>query len=396
MITSPADSRSSRLPATRSIRPAGASRPALVVVEAPQESARALPAGWPRAAQDAARPLQVEPAAFGSMVGTSAPMLDVFDQISRVAPTDAAVLVLGESGTGKELVAEAVHALSRRSDKPMISINCGAISATLIESELFGHERGSFTGAGRVHRGHFERADGGTLFLDEINEMPYELQVKLLRVLESGTFFRVGGDRPISASVRIIAASKPDLERIAAEGRFRADLLYRLKVFPITLPPLRDRRGDLALLVEHFFAELNARSEVAKRLTPAALALLDIYDWPGNIRELKHLLERAFILADGEIGPAELSGMAPRSAGAANVAATPRGCVTLEPGLSLADAERLYVLATLGRAGGNRARTAAMLEISTKALRCRLRRYQNQTRLGVEGLGAEAKRCFDS
>ncbi|MCM2269183.1 MAG: sigma-54 dependent transcriptional regulator [Thermoanaerobaculia bacterium] len=311
------------------------------------------------------------------MVGTSPGVRAVFDQIARVAPTDAAVLVLGESGTGKELVAEAVHALSQRSAKPMISINCGAISATLIESELFGHERGSFTGAGRVHRGHFERADGGTLFLDEINEMPYELQVKLLRVLESGSFFRVGGDRPIRAAVRIVAASKPNLERAVAEGRFRADLLYRLKVFPIALPPLRDRRGDLELLVEHFLAELNLAAATSKRLTAAAFALLAQYDWPGNIRELKHLLERAFILSDDEIGPDELAGLPPRCAGPAPESLTPLGAVTLAPGLPLAEAERLFVLATLGRAGGNRAKTAAMLGISTKALRCRLRRYES-------------------
>jgi DNA-binding NtrC family response regulator len=332
----------------------------------------------PAAAPRAASPTAPQHARLSAIVGASAPMREILDQIRRVAPTDASVLVLGESGTGKELVAEAVHALSRQSSKPMISINCGAISAALIESELFGHERGSFTGAGRVHHGHFERADGGTLFLDEINEMPYDLQVKLLRVLESGAFYRVGGDRPLSARVRIVAAAKPNLERAAAEGRFRADLLYRLKVFPICLPPLRERNGDLALLADHFLDEMNGRADFPKRLAPAALARLHAHDWPGNVRELKHLLERAFILSDAEIRPADVDCLPPRRDESAPAAISPRGAVVLEPGITLADAERLFVLATLGRAGGNRARTAAMLEISTKALRCRLRRYHSQ------------------
>jgi two-component system, NtrC family, response regulator AtoC len=382
VLTSPSESRSALHPSPRPARPGGVIRPTLVAVSDP--------------AVVEAPPQPAAPPGFGAMVGASPGMRTVFDQIARVAPTDAAVLVLGESGTGKELVAEAVHALSRRNGKPMISINCGAISATLIESELFGHERGSFTGAGRVHHGHFERADGGTLFLDEINEMPYELQVKLLRVLESGSFFRVGGDRPIRAAVRIVAASKPNLERAVTEGRFRADLLYRLKVFPIALPPLRDRRGDLELLVEQFLAELNLAAAADKRLTPEALALLGQYDWPGNIRELKHLLERAFILSDVEIGPDELAGLPPRCAGPAPANVTPLGAVTLAPGLPLAEAERLFVLATLGRAGGNRAKTAAMLGISTKALRCRLRRYQPSSRTGTAALGDKIERYVDA
>ena len=330
---------------------------------------------WSTTLLAAAPARQDDRARFGAMVGASPRMREAFDRIARVAPTDAAVLIVGESGTGKELAAEAVHALSRRRGKPMIAINCGAISATLIESELFGHERGSFTGAGKVHRGHFERADGGTLVLDEIGEMPCELQVKLLRVLESGSFFRVGGERPVVASVRIVAAAKPHLERAVAEGRFRADLLYRLEVVPIRLPPLRERCGDVTLLVEHFLAELNRGAAVAKRLRPAALDLLQAYHWPGNIRELKHLLERAFILADAEIGPAELVDLPLRRNGTPVLDPPAAGAVVLEPGIPLADAERAFVLATLARTGGNRARAAALLGISTKALRCRLRRY---------------------
>ncbi len=313
---------------------------------------------------------------FGSMVGASPAMQRVFDQIARVAPTDASVLVLGESGTGKELVAETVHELSRRSTKEMISINCGAIPANLIESELFGHERGSFTGADRIHRGHFERADGGTLFLDEINEMPYELQVKLLRVLESGIFSRVGGDRPIKIDVRIIAAAKPDLELAASEGRFRTDLLYRLKVFPVILPPLRERGGDLALLTEHFLTELNRAQESSKRLASAALDLLRSHDWPGNVRELKHVLERAFILSDAEIGPESLADLPPRQAAARPAPAPSARGIALEPGTPLAHAERLLVLATLESVGGDKAKTAELLGISTKTLYSRLREYQ--------------------
>jgi two-component system response regulator AtoC len=312
---------------------------------------------------------------FGPMIGASPAMHTVFDLIARVAPTDACVLVLGESGTGKELVAETVHGLSRRRARPMISINCGAISSSLIESEIFGHERGSFTGADRAHHEHFERADGGTLFLDEINEMPFELQVRLLRVLESGVFHRVGGDTPIKVNVRIVAAAKPNLERAAAEGRFREDLLYRLKVFPIYLPPLRERDGDLALLTAHFLAELNRPEEPAKHLVPLAFELLSLHDWPGNVRELKHVLERAFILSDAEIGPGTLAGLSGRPGGPERTGRPPGSSVTLEPGMPLAEAERHFVLATLAIAGGNKARAAQMLRIHPKTLYCRLREY---------------------
>jgi two-component system response regulator AtoC len=317
---------------------------------------------------------------FGSMVGSAPAMQKLFDQITRVAPTDASVLILGESGTGKELVAETVHELSRRRDRPLVSINCGAISATLIESELFGHERGSFTGADRMHRGHFERADGGTLFLDEVSEMPLELQVKLLRVLESGSFSRVGGDRPLKVDVRIVAASNRDLEAHAADGKFRADLLYRLKVFPLQLPPLRDRPGDLALLAEHFLALLNRADGSEKSLARTAMERLRTHDWPGNVRELKHVLQRAFILSDGEIGHDAFSDL-PVKSGAVTNGATLSGApgkrtVTLEPGVSLADAEKQLVLATLEHVGGDKTKASEILGISTKTLYSRLREYQ--------------------
>jgi len=313
---------------------------------------------------------------FGPMVGASSAMQQLFDQIARVAPTNASVLILGESGTGKELVAETVHELSQRSAKPMVSINCGAISANLIESELFGHERGSFTGADRIHRGHFERADGSTLFLDEISEMPHELQVKLLRVLESGTFSRVGGDRPIQVDVRIVAVSNRDLDLAVTEGKFRADLLYRLKVFPISLPPLRERDGDLTLLTEHFLAEMNRADDSNKRLAPAALDLLRSHGWPGNVRELKHVLQRAFILSDSEIGPDSLADLPQRPLREKSAEVTSARSVTVEPGMPLAHAERLLVLATLDRVAGDKTKAAEMLGISTKTLYSRLREYQ--------------------
>ncbi len=330
---------------------------------------------------------------FGSMVGASRAMREIFGQIARVAPTDATVLVAGESGTGKELVACTVHELSRRNGKPMVAVNCGAISATLIESELFGHERGSFTGADRLHRGYFERADGGTLFLDEINEMPHELQVRLLRVLESGSITRVGGDRPVPVNVRIVAASKPNLERAVTEGRFRADLLYRLRVFPIDLPPLRSREGDVVLLTRHFLAEMNRERESTKVLSPAALERLRFHDWPGNVRELKHLLERAFILSDSEIGPSDLAGLPSTHRAATDGEHQEEPGLAVQPGMSLAQVERLFVLATLASVGGNRARAAGLLHISAKTLYSRLREYASSGH--QTGAAAESKRIVD-
>ena len=313
---------------------------------------------------------------FGAMIGASPAMEKVFEQIARVAPTEATVLILGESGTGKELVAEAVHRLSGRSARELIAVNCGAISANLIESELFGHERGSFTGADRVHRGHFERADGGTLFLDEICEMPNELQVKLLRVLESGTFTRVGGDRTIRVNVRIIAAAKADLEIAAAEGRFRSDLLYRLKVIPILLPPLHERGGDLALLAGHFIAALNLAGATDKRLTPAAFDQLQAHDWPGNVRELKHALERAWILSEEAIGDEFLSGLGGKRSEPETVASRAPQGFAVAPGVPLAAAERQFILATLEFVGGSKTKAAELLQISTKTLYSRLREYR--------------------
>jgi DNA-binding NtrC family response regulator len=222
-------------------------------------------------------------APFGYLVGRSAPMRKLYRMVEKAAPTDVNVLLQGESGTGKELVAQAIHDLSPRRDEPFLVINCGAVPDNLIGSELFGHERGSFTGATRQHQGCFERAAGGTLLLDEISEMPLELQVHLLRALEAGTVRRLGGDREIKLNVRVIAATNRTLEAAVSEGRFREDLFFRLMVFPITLPPLRERRDDIPLLANHFLALLNDQKNAQKCFTTDALEHLAEHDWRGNV-----------------------------------------------------------------------------------------------------------------
>ena len=238
---------------------------------------------------------------FGRLVGMSPPMKEVYAHISRVAPTNATVLIVGESGTGKELVARTLHDLSRRRHGPYVALNCSALSPMLIESELFGHERGSFTGADRRHHGVFERATHGTLFLDEVTEMPMELQVKLLRVLESGTFTRTGGETPLPVDIRFLAATNRQPEEAIKQAKSREDLYYRLKVFQLSLHTLRDRAEDVPLLAEHFLTQIAALEGASKRLMPEALAMLTSYAWPGNIRELKNALYSAYILAGPEI-----------------------------------------------------------------------------------------------
>jgi two-component system, NtrC family, response regulator AtoC len=238
---------------------------------------------------------------FGPLIGSSAPMQKVYDLIGRVARTDASVLLTGETGTGKEVAAQTIHSLSRRAKEAFLPVNCGAVSATLIESELFGHERGSFTGADRLHKGFFERAHRGTLFLDEVTEMPVELQVRLLRVLETGTLTRVGGSQAVKVDVRIIAATNCPIEDAVKAGKLREDLLYRLNVFPIPLPPLRERGDDVERLAEHFLAELNAAEGTTKQITAEGRARLRAHSWPGNLRELRNALQRGYILSgEGE------------------------------------------------------------------------------------------------
>jgi len=236
------------------------------------------------------------------LVGQSPAMREVFRKIDRYARSDASVVISGETGTGKELVAAALHERSRRSNRPYVSINCAAISEQLLESELFGHEKGSFTGALRTHRGRFERADGGTLFLDEIGDMPLSLQAKLLRVLETGRIERVGAEREQRVDVRVVCATHRNLEQDIVAGRFRADLYHRLAVLHIGLPSLRERREDIPALVRHFIEQFNrSYGQQVQRLTPEAVALLQAYAWPGNVRELRNVLERVYVENQGEI-----------------------------------------------------------------------------------------------
>ncbi|NOZ57901.1 MAG: sigma-54-dependent Fis family transcriptional regulator [Calditrichaeota bacterium] len=238
---------------------------------------------------------------FGDIIGRSGPMRDVFDAVRRVAETDVTVLLQGESGTGKELVARAIHASSKRRNKPFVAVNCAAIPETLLESELFGHEKGAFTGAIARRLGRFEQANGGTLFLDEIGEMSPATQVKILRVLQERRFERVGGTRSVEVDVRIISATNKDLEEEVREGRFRQDLYYRICVYPIHLPPLRERQGDIPILVGHFIQRFNEkmpRHRQIRSVAHDAMRALEAYDWPGNVRELENVLERSMLNAD--------------------------------------------------------------------------------------------------
>ncbi len=310
---------------------------------------------------------------FGPLLGSSPAMQRVYRLISRVSPTEATVLVTGESGTGKDLAAQTIHRLSRRHKRDFLPLNCGAISPTLIESELFGHEKGSFTGAQKRHRGYFERADGGTLFLDEITEMPLELQVKLLRVLETGEIMRIGGDRSVETDVRVITATNTEPDAAVRKGKLREDLLYRLQVFPIHLPPLRHRGRDLEHLADHFLQVLNKGEDTDKVFTAEAFDKLRDHDWPGNVRELKNVVHRAFIMADDEIGPDEIP---LDTSGAGTV--SDGSVVRIPVGSSIADAEKRIILATLEEYDGNKKRSAEVLGISLKTLYNRLNSYKEE------------------
>ncbi|MCE9593785.1 MAG: sigma-54 dependent transcriptional regulator [Planctomycetes bacterium] len=306
---------------------------------------------------------------FGSIVGRSSAMQPVFDLIQRVAPTDASVLIQGESGTGKEVVADTIHALSRRNEKALLPVNCGAIPENLIESELFGHERGSFTGADRQHRGFFERADGGTLFLDEITEMPAQLQVKLLRVLETGIVHRVGSNTPVRTDVRVLAATNRVPDDAIKQGKLREDLYFRLAVFPMQLPPLRERKGDVALLAQSFLHALNERHQTDKRWQPGALDDLAGREWRGNVRELKNGVQRAYILADDLLRAEDTTSARPSGA------AAPTGSLAIQVGASIAAVERELIFATLDHTKGDKAAAAVILGISLKTLYNRLNVY---------------------
>ncbi|HWN40624.1 MAG TPA: sigma-54 dependent transcriptional regulator [Thermoanaerobaculia bacterium] len=306
---------------------------------------------------------------LGLLLGASQPMQAVYEMITRVAPTDASVFFIGESGTGKDLAAQTLHIISKRSKAPFMPLNCGAISPTLIESELFGHERGSFTGAARRHKGYFERAHMGTLFLDEITEMPIELQVKLLRVLETGQLNRIGGDQPVEVDVRVIAATNRDPHKAVSDGKLREDLLYRLQVFPIHMPPLRERNEDVELLADHFLGQLNERQASAKRFTEDSMERLRAHSWPGNVRELKNVVHRAFIMADQEITPRSL----PREVGGDSGF---QRSLHFQVGSSIEDVEKRLIMATLEAYGGNKRKTADILGVSLKTLYNRLNQYR--------------------
>ena len=301
--------------------------------------------------------------------GSSPAMLSLYRQIERVAMTDATVLIEGESGTGKELIAQSIHLSGQRADKQFVAVNCGAIPSHLIEAALFGHEKGSFTGATRRQTGYFEYASGGTLFLDEISEMPPDMQVKLLRVLECGSFYRVGGSESVKVDVRLIGATNRPLKDAVQAGSLRQDLMYRLAVFPIYVPPLRERGNDTALLAKHFLEELNREAGTIKRFSKQTLGQLQRHRWPGNVRELKNFVHRAYILS-ADILTLEI----PPSVGQ-QVSSRVDGTLDFTIGTALADAQKEIILATLHHHRGNKRLTAETLGISLKTLYNRLKAY---------------------
>ena len=304
------------------------------------------------------------------IIGGSPPMVELLDMISYVAPTEATVLIFGESGTGKELVAEALHQNSERRDKPFVKVNCAALVENLLESELFGHEKGAFTGAEKRREGKFLQADGGTLFLDEIGETSQAMQVKLLRVLQEQELQRVGGEETIRVDVRIIAATNRDLEKEVVEGRFREDLYYRLNVVMITVPPLRDRSSDISLLVDYFaekFAAKNRRQ--LDKITDDCMEYLSQYSWPGNVRELENAIERGIILMRGtELTEKSLPLTIQKQT--LSESFKPSG-----ESRSLSEAEKQLVMKTLEETSGNKSEAARRLGITRKTLQNKLNKY---------------------
>jgi two-component system NtrC family response regulator/two-component system response regulator HydG len=315
-----------------------------------------------------------------NLVGESPEMLSVFKTIRQVAPSSASVLLLGESGTGKELFAQALHQHSPRRNRPFVKVACAALPETLLESELFGHEKGSFTGAVYTRAGRFEAADGGTLFLDEIGDITPTVQVKLLRFLEEREFERVGGNKTFKVDVRIVAATHRDLKRKLEEGTFREDLYYRLNVIEIHIPPMRERPGDIPLLAHHFLRKYaDANGKELKGISDEVLALLLSHPWPGNVRELENAMERAVVLSDGPtLTPVHFPTL--RKA-VGDEAARPAGGAALGvriPGSTLADLEREAILRTLEAVGGSTSKAAAILDISARKIQYKLKEYQQQ------------------
>ena len=308
-----------------------------------------------------------------NIIGEASELQSVFELIHKVAPTKATVLILGESGTGKELVAQAIHEHSPRKRGPFVKVSCAAFSETLLESELFGHEKGSFTGAAGRKEGRFELAAGGTLFLDEIGDISALTQVKLLRVLQDRAFERVGGTKTLTVDVRLVAATNHDLEADVKAGRFRGDLFYRLNVVSTTLPPLRLRKGDIPTLVAHFIDRTaKAYGKQIRGLAPGTLNALLLHDWPGNVRELENAVERAVVLASG----AELS-TDDLPASLREPRPSVRDPSTLIPGACFAEIERETILRTLDMVGGSSTRAAAVLGISVRKIQYRLKEYAN-------------------
>jgi DNA-binding NtrC family response regulator len=320
--------------------------------------------------------------ALDRIVGTSPAIRQLKGMIRQVAGSDATVLIEGESGTGKELVADAVHALSQRSGRPYVKLNTAAIPRDLIESELFGHERGAFTGAVQQKKGKFEVADGGTLFLDEIGEMPLDNQVKLLRVLQDGSFARIGGNQQLTAEVRLICATNRNLKEEVLAGRFRMDLYFRLNVVNLTVPPLRERREDIPLLARAFCERLNRRHQQDKSLAEAVLQHLRRQDWPGNVRELENTVEKLYVLSPGRdvvLDPNVLEAAAPAQrhepARAAAPPAGPDEAIRALIGLPMDEVEKRLILATLAHCGGNKSKAARQLQIGLKTLYRKLEAY---------------------
>ena len=318
---------------------------------------------------------------MGTMVGKSRPMLEVFSLIQQVSPTSAAVLITGESGTGKELVARAIHSHSRRSSGPFLAVNCAALPETLIESELFGHEKGAFTGAVERRAGALEAAAGGTLFLDELGEMPIGMQAKLLRVLEDLKFRRLGGKQELTADVRVLAATNVEPLKAIKEGKLREDLYYRLNVFQLQLPPLRDRKEDIPAIVEAMIHTFNHKHQTrVAGATPEFLQVLHQRSWEGNVRELRNVVERSMIVAaEGMLTPAHVlvgtSARAKEPVMAALDSARNGNHLPIEVGMTVDEGERVLIEATLQEKANNKTRAAAVLGISAKTLHMKLKQY---------------------
>ena len=305
-----------------------------------------------------------------NIIGRSAPMQEVFDTIRQVAVSRATVLIQGESGTGKELVAKAIHQLSARNKGPFVAVHCAALSENILESELFGHEKGAFTGAMERRIGRFEKADGGSLFLDEISEIDPSVQVKILRALEERQIERVGGDTPVDVDTRLIAATNRDLKDMVEKGDFREDLFYRLYVVVITLPPLRDRQDDVLLLLNHYLSVFNEENgKQIEGFTPAAYELLSAYDWPGNIRELRNLVERMVVLSRGKVLDAKdiPASLREKTGGG--------GAIRIDAELTVDEMEQRMIIQALEKTGGNRTKAAEKLGISRRTLHRKLNQY---------------------